>query len=66
MFYHLTTMKIRIIKQFHIRWTIKVGHGNSGFAFFLKDGGSVTLPKKFWQKLARFLFSLLPKLYLGI
>lgn len=39
MFYHLTTMKIWIIKKFHIRRTVKVGHGNSGFAFFF-DGGS--------------------------
>ena len=31
MFYHLTAMKIRIIKKFHIRRTIKIGHGNSGF-----------------------------------
>ena len=38
-FYHLTTMKIQIIKKFYIRWTIKVGHGNLGFAFFW-DGGS--------------------------
>ena len=35
MFYHLTTMKIRIIKKFHIRRTVKVGHANPGFAFFL-------------------------------
>ncbi len=34
MFYHLTTIKIRIIKKFHIRRTVKIGHGNPGFAFF--------------------------------
>ncbi len=34
MFYHLTTIKIRIIKKFHIKRTVKVGHENSGFAFF--------------------------------
>ena len=39
MFYHLTTMKIRIIKKFHIRRTVKVGHGNSGFAFFFGTEG---------------------------
>ncbi len=39
MFYHLTTMKIRIIKKFHIRRTVKIGHGNLGFIFF-RDGGS--------------------------
>ena len=43
MFYHLITMKIRIIKKIHIRRTVKVGHGNPGFDFFL-DGGSTTLP----------------------
>jgi hypothetical protein len=42
MFYDLTTMKIRIIKKFHIRRTVKVGHGNPGFAF-LGDGGSICL-----------------------
>jgi hypothetical protein len=35
MFYHLTTMKIQIIKKFHIRRTVKIGHGNPGFAFIL-------------------------------
>jgi hypothetical protein len=39
MFCHLTTIKIQIIKKFHIKWIVKVGHGNSGFVFFL-DGGS--------------------------
>ena len=34
MFYHITTMKIRIIKKFHIRRTVKVGHENPEFAFF--------------------------------
>ncbi len=38
MFYHLTTMKIRIIKKFHIRRTVKVGHGNPGFVFFWTEG----------------------------
>jgi hypothetical protein len=32
-------MKIRIIKKFHIRRTVKVGHGNPWFVFFW-DGGS--------------------------
>ncbi len=35
MFYHLTTMKIRIIKKIHIKQIVKVGHENPGFAFFL-------------------------------
>ena len=39
MFYHLATMKIRIIKKFHIRRTVKVGHENSGFDFFLSTEG---------------------------
>ena len=33
-------MKIRIIKKFHIRRTVKVGHRNSGFALFFWDGGN--------------------------
>ena len=41
MFYHLTTMKILIIKKFHIRRTVKRWHGNPGFDFFL-DGGSIS------------------------
>ncbi len=39
MFYYLTIMKIRIIKKFHIRWTVKVGHGNTGFDFFFSTEG---------------------------
>ena len=34
MFYHLITMKILIIKKFHIRQTVKRWHGNIRFAFF--------------------------------
>jgi hypothetical protein len=38
MFYHLTTMKILIIKKIHIRRTVKRWHGNPWFAFFKTDG----------------------------
>ena len=38
MFYHLTTMKIRIIKKFHKRRIVEVGHGNPEFAFFGTEG----------------------------
>ncbi len=38
MFYHLTTIKIQIIKKFHIRRTVKVRHENPGFTFFSTEG----------------------------
>jgi hypothetical protein len=34
MFYHITIMKIRIIKKFHIKRTVKIGHANIWFDFF--------------------------------
>ena len=37
-FYYLTTMKIRIIKKFHIRRTVKIGNGNRWFVFLLRGG----------------------------
>ena len=36
MFYHLTIIKILIIKNFHIRRTVKYWHGNARFAFFFR------------------------------
>jgi hypothetical protein len=43
-------MKIRIIKKFYIRRTVKVGHGNLGFVFFFLDGGSICIVMCFFLK----------------
>ena len=48
MFYHLTTIKIRIIKKIHIRRTVKVAHGNLGFAFFETEGVGIKTYRKFF------------------
>ena len=60
MFYHLATMKVRIIKIFHIRRIVKVRHRNPWFVFFFlgrREYSTVTKRQKFRNVLLLLLYS---------